>query len=62
MYITNALIHIYISTSQVPKDAIIGLRTSYSILGEGWAMDLEGLRAIFMGAQCIDKTGVYTNR
>jgi hypothetical protein len=63
MSVHDKCLHIYIyiliHNSLVPKDAMIGLRTSYSILGEGWAMDFQGLRAIFMGAQCIDKTGVY---
>ena len=45
------LFSIFVFLFLVPKDAIISLRTSYAILGEGWAMDLDGMTRIIISAQ-----------
>ena len=37
----------------VPRDAIISLRTSYAILGEGWSLNFQGLLRIIENAQNI---------
>jgi hypothetical protein len=61
------LIHPFVNShifyrNEVPREAIVGLVTAYSIQGENWSLTVDALKEIVVNAQSIDTSaGSYAN-